>query len=273
MSEETNVEQEQETQGTSENFLDSLPEDLRGEPSLQDIKDLGSLAKGYVHAQKMTGADKVVLPSANASDEEMGEFYNKLGRPEQADGYEVPTENMPQVDLDKDLLGGFFEEAHRVGLNKQQAAALVRWQAQQTESYMSDAVQQQESGLEEAQAKMRKEFGAAYDQKMEMATTALKQFGGEELVNLLNSTGLGNEPAVIKAFANVGKAIANDEIIGGGGRQGFLMSPSEAKQAIADRKKDPNFMKSYQERDAMGHKEAVSEMQKLFATAYPTGDA
>lgn len=272
MSEETNVEQEQDSQGTSENFLDSLPEELRTEPSLHDIKDVGSLAKGYVHAQKMVGADKIVVPGNDASDEEMGAFYNKLGRPEQPDGYEVPTENMPKIDIDKDVLGGFFEEAHRVGLSKQQAAALVRWQAQQTDSYLSDSIQQQELGLEEATSKMQKEFGGAYEQKMEMATTALKQFGGEELVELLNSTGLGNEPAVIKAFANVGKAIANDEIIGGGGRQGFLMSPSEAKQAIAEKKKDPNFMKSYQERDATGHKDAVLEMQKLFATAYPTGE-
>jgi len=71
----------------------------------------------------------------------------------------------------------------------------------------------------------------------------------------------------------VGKAIANDEIVGGGGRQGFLMSPSEAKQEIAQKKQDPNFMKAYQERDHVGHKEAVADMQKLFASAYPAEEA
>ena len=37
-------------------FLDSLPEDLRNEPSLRLFSDPASLAKSYVHAQRMIGA-------------------------------------------------------------------------------------------------------------------------------------------------------------------------------------------------------------------------
>ncbi|MEW9503600.1 hypothetical protein, partial [Jeotgalibacillus marinus] len=33
-------------------FLDSLPEDLRMEPSLRNFTDPASLAKSYVHAQR-----------------------------------------------------------------------------------------------------------------------------------------------------------------------------------------------------------------------------
>ncbi len=40
-------------------FLDSLPEDLRGEPSLRTFTDPASLAKSYVNAQRMIGADKI----------------------------------------------------------------------------------------------------------------------------------------------------------------------------------------------------------------------
>ena len=259
-------------QVASEDWRSTIPEDLRNDPSLADIQDVSSLAKGYVHAQHMIGSDKVAIPAKDASEEVMSEFYNKLGRPETAKGYEMPTENMPEVPISEELSGAFFEEAHRIGLNGQQAAALIRWQAEQAEQGLVQGQQNHEMALEKASDSMRKEFGKAYDEKMDMAKGAAKQFGGDELMALLDSTGLGNEPALIKAFANIGKAIASDEIIGGGGRQGFMVSPSEAKTQISQLKRDPDFMKSYQDSGSIGHVEAAAEMNKLFNLAHPTTD-
>ena len=60
MSEEvqTTVAEEQQTPTQSATtteaparFIDSLAEDIRNEPSLQNIQDVDQLAKGYVHAQ------------------------------------------------------------------------------------------------------------------------------------------------------------------------------------------------------------------------------
>jgi hypothetical protein len=48
-------------------FLDSLPEDLRGEPSLRNFNDVGALAKSYTHAQRMIGGDKIGKPSQSAT--------------------------------------------------------------------------------------------------------------------------------------------------------------------------------------------------------------
>lgn len=259
-------------QGASEDWRSAIPEDLQNDPSLADIKDIAGLAKSYVHAQHMIGSDKVVVPSKDAPQEEKDAFFNKLGRPDTHEGYELPTENMPDIKLDDGLMNQFFQEAHRIGLNKQQAAALVRWQAQAAQEGSEAGVIEMESHLAQAQEAMRKEFGNAYEQNLDMAQQAAKQFGGEELIELLNSTGLGNEPAVIKAFANIGKAISNDEVIGGGGRQSFVLSPAEAKKAISEKKRDPNFMKAYEDRSAQGHADAVAEMGDLFKVAYPSDE-
>ena len=264
--------EEIENQVASEDWRSSIPEDLQNDPSLADIQDVAGLAKGYVHAQHMIGADKVALPGRDATQEELDNFYNKLGRPESSDGYETPTENMPEVPLNDELQKQFFDEAHRIGLNKTQAAALIRWQAQQVESHQIAQQDNQEAELQHAEETMRKEFGKAYTEKMDMAINAAKEFGGEELLEVLNSTGLGNNPAIIRAFANIGKAVANDEIIGGGGRQGFMMSPSEAKAQIANMKRDPNFMASYTDNGHIAHKESVQEMARLFELAYPSDE-
>ena len=66
----------------SSDWLDSIEESLKTEPSLSDIKDVNSLAKSYVHAQKMIGADKIVMPNDKSTDDEWNDFYEKLGRPE-----------------------------------------------------------------------------------------------------------------------------------------------------------------------------------------------
>ena len=269
MSEET---PQVEDQVASEDWRTAIPEDLQNDPSLADIQDISSLAKGYVHAQRMIGTDKVSVPTSQASQEELDTFYNKLGRPETPQGYEAPTENMPDLPVNEEVRNQFYEEAHRIGLNKQQTAALLRWEAESTKGRMDAHVQSSEMELEKAQDTMRREFGAAYEEKMNMAQNAAKEFGGDELVNLLDSTGLGNNPAVIKAFANIGKAIMNDEIIGGGGRQGFMMSPGEAKSQIGGLKRDPNFMQAYQDTGNAGHAEAVKEMGRLFELAHPNID-
>lgn len=270
MSEETN--EETVEQVASSDWRESIPEDLRSDPSLADVSSVAELAKMTVHAQRMIGADKVVLPGRDAPQEVIDEFYNKLGRPDTPDGYEVPTENMPNLPYDEDVQREFFKEAHRIGLNKQQAAAITRWQADRVQTMMEESGQANEEAYQNATDTMRKEFGKAFDEKMDMAKSAARQFGGDELMDFLDKTGLGNAPAVIRAFANIGKAVANDEIIGGGGRQGFIMSPSEAKSQIASLKRDPNFMKAYTDTSSAGHIDAVQEMGKLFETAHPDSD-
>ena len=261
-----------ENQVASEDWRSAIPEDLQNDPSLADIQDVGALAKGYVHAQRMVGSDKVAIPGANAEQTEIDAFYNKLGRPDTPQGYESPTENMPDLPVNEEVRGKFYEEAHRIGLNNQQAAALLRWEAERTQSAMAEHSQNAEIALEKAQDAMRKEFGQAFDEKMNMAKNAAEEFGGAELIELLDKTGLGNEPAVIKAFANIGKAIANDEVIGGGGRQGFMLSPSEAKSQIGALKRDPNFMTAYTDTGNPGHRDAVAEMGRLFSLAHPSDE-
>lgn len=51
-----------------------------------------------------------------------------------------------------------------------------------------------------------------------VARKALEAFGTPELKDVLNSTGFGNHPAVIKAFYKIGKAISEDRFVTGGAK-------------------------------------------------------
>lgn len=52
--------------------------------------------------------------------------------------------------------------------------------------------------------------GAQFDANVQTAQRAMARFASPELKDLLNTTGLGNHPALLKLFVNVGKQIRED---------------------------------------------------------------
>ena len=77
-------------------FLESLPEEIRNEPRLRTFTDPGTLAKSYVSAQRMIGADKVAIPGSSATADDWREVYTRLGAPTEASQYEL-GKNIPLV--------------------------------------------------------------------------------------------------------------------------------------------------------------------------------
>lgn len=253
----------------STDWRSGLSEDLASHSAIKDIASIEDLAKSAIHAQQMVGADKIAVPGKDADAQAWEDVYNKLGRPEKAGDYELPQENVPSLEDQGAQLEEFKGEAHRLGLNKQQFAGLVRFMAEKGQQGSEAAQANMTEMQKQAVATLQQEFGAAYDQNLNLAKSAVEQFGGEELKAVLNQTGLGNNPELVKAFARIGKMVASDEIIGKGGRESFVMSPGEAQEAIMQKKLDVEFMAAYTQNHHPGHMAAVEEMQNLFELANP----
>ena len=66
------------TQSVAEDWRSTIPEEIRGHKSLEHIQDVGALAKSYVNAQSMIGADKIAIPGKHATDDDWGEVYRRL---------------------------------------------------------------------------------------------------------------------------------------------------------------------------------------------------
>lgn len=61
-----------------------------------------------------------------------------------------------------------------------------------------------------------KEFGGdAYQENMAVAKKTIDTFGSPELVSLLNSTGMGNHPEVVRLAFKIGKALSEDTFVKG----------------------------------------------------------
>ena len=257
-------------------FAETLPADIRGEASFRDIKDLDGLARSYLNAAKMVGLDKSRLVAIPGPDDKDGwdKVYAAIGRPEAADKYQFKAPTLPEgLKVDEKLQTAFAGKAHELGITQRQAAGLYEWW---NAARAGEFTQAQETGKQRQADAMKalkedKDFGgAAFDQNLDLARRGLAHYAGEELVAELERSGLGDHPALIKAFAKLGRQAQEDGVLGkGAGGAAAQKSPAEAQQEIAALRNDDQFMKAYGKKSAPGHAEAIEKMARLYEQAYP----
>ncbi|HCJ7329979.1 TPA: peptidase [Enterobacter hormaechei subsp. xiangfangensis] len=127
-------------------------------------------------------------------------------------------------ELDTAALEQFEPIARELNLNNEQAQKMVDLygtkilpmvQKQQAESWQKTTEQWA------ADVKADKEIGGdKLTANLSAAQRALEQFGDQELKEYLDTTGLGNHPALVKAFIKVGKAMSEDKVVTGGHESG-----------------------------------------------------
>ena len=249
-------------------WRDSLSEDLRSDPALASYNDVESLAKSHINAQKMIG-NNVGVPGKDASDEEWGEFYAKTGRPDDPDGYQLtPVEGQERLAISPESMTGFRAEAHRLGLSQRQADGLMQFYLKEQigalDGYEQRTAGEQAQGLES----LKQEWGGAYEEKIGFAREAAQAFGDDSLVALLDDTGYGNHPVIIKTFEKIGRAMKDDQLYGSGQPAGgHKLTPAEAKDEIGKLHIDSEFMAAYTDRDNAGHEAAMAKMTELHRAA------
>lgn len=249
-------------------WRDSLPEDLRGDDSISHIKSVEELVKTNKSAQAALGHDRTRIPTESSTPEEWKEFYGKVGRPKESKDYNLAASEKVSEEnrLPAEVISGYAEEAHRLGLNTKQASELLGWYEQTTVQGSDKMNQVIESGKLEAQNKLKSEWGEAYDQKIELARAASRA-GGEDFVAALDESGAGNDPRVIKFLAEkVGAMMGEDRMVGVA-RTNMKLTPEQAGQKMAELRRDPDFMKQYTRGYEPGHKEAVEQMRKLYVAS------
>ena len=247
-----------------------LPEDIRNDPSLADIKDVGSMAKSYINGQKLIGKNRIALPGEGATDEEISSFHSQLGRPEKADGYQFgdrPT--LPEgMEYDEGFETQFKDLSYKAGLTPTQAKAIYDGYHEYIGKKAELSGESDGQKAAEWVTGLKKEFGKAYDERIDLAKRAVDSYGDDGLKQWLQSTGNGNNPMFVKLFAKIGEGLAEGATDAAQARS-FVMTPQQAQQEIARYNRDQTFMTAYTSGDHVGHREAVAKMDGLYKLAYP----
>jgi hypothetical protein len=196
-----------------EKWFDNLPEQYH--EGISKFKSQEDLAKSYLNLEK-SASSKVKIPGDEASDEDWGKFYNKLGRPEKADEYSVDIEN-----TNEDFVKAFKGMSHSANLSRKQFEKI----ATGLYEYESNQIEAAKAAREKAQTETLEKLGAEVGGKEkldEVISTAVaavdeieKKHGLTGLKEYFDESGHGDNPLMIKLFSFIGQNILSDTLVKG----------------------------------------------------------
>ena len=245
----------------------NLPAEVQG--VVGRFKNVDELAKGYVESQKHL-SQKGALQKPTTP-EGWAETLTQLGMPQDIEGYDLKAMAAAQG-ATAETQAHVKNMAHKVGLLPPQAEALMRTlhedHKQAQAALREDIAQKRQVG----EQTLRHDWGEEYQKKLNTAQRAIeyvdKRSGAEvgTLRKVLDGSGLGDNPDIIRAFAAVGEALADAPVHGvAGSASAFsLDSPEGALRKLNALQKDPEFQKRF----TAGDPQAIEERQRLYEQAY-----
>lgn len=244
------------------NFRDHIDESIRNDPSLSSYKDVTGMAKSLINAQKMIGADKIAIPGNWATEEDWSQVYSKLGRPDDATGYNIATNDIMQ-DNDVDW---FKDVAHKVGLNTQQAETLFSEYTTLISDLQSQGVTDLTNLSNEREGELRKEWGNNFEARIDGANNVVSEFApeGSGILDIELSDGslLGDHPDFVRMTANVAEFMSSklgeDTFSGRDNEPGMSAADVQVEMAKLTQQNSPYWIKDHPDHDA-----AVQEVMRL----------
>lgn len=176
-------------------------------------------------------APAAAAPAANSEPAKDGEPA-KADEPKAEGAPEAYEFKMPEgYQLNEELAGEFGNWAKELGLpqDKAQVAAdlgvklVEQALTKQQEAYAAQVADWRK------QTETDKEIGGpALAENLSFAARAIDTFA-PELREVFDQTGMGNHPALVKAFIRIGKAVSEDQLVGGA-RQSAAAETDPAKK-------------------------------------------
>ena len=240
-------------------FQSLIPAEYKNEKALQNFQDMDGFVKSFLHSQRLVGTEKINILNKFATDEDWNAVYEKLGKPKSPDGYKY---NLPKESkLDDDSLKAFSATAHQLGLLPKQAEGIINYYNELANASEVDTNAKAETARAETEKTLRKEYGSSYKHRIHAAKNLASSTLGNDFLNstiLQDGSKLGDNPIVVKAFAELASQISEDTMVKG--EAPAYMSLKEINKQIAALQQPGS---AYFDKRHPNHDDAVSEMQTL----------
>lgn len=157
--------------------------------------------------------------AGDAAQPEAGTAENQ--QPSEAAAVDAPPEEYvftaPEgMEYDAETMGVYAEAAREAGLSQEKADLILGKLAPHMAEKQAQALAQAREDWA-ASAKADKEYGGEkLAESLGTAKKALDAFGTPELQTLLNESGLGNHPEIIRFMVRAGRAISQDTFVPAG---------------------------------------------------------
>lgn len=257
----------QGTGAAATDWTTGLRDEHRGFIQNKQFKSPADLAESYFNLEKLhsAGPERTVLIPKEESDEAAwNAAYDKFGRPVNPEGYGLET---PKEGGNPEFTKWAAENFHRLGLNEKQAKGLLDAFHGQAQARAEGSKQALVKATQDAEASLKKEWGAAYEENRTVARQAAKQFGLDLAVLDKIESGAGAVGA-IKFLNTIGKRLGEASFVSGQGASANgngPLEPAAAKAQINQLMQDKGFQDKIRNRDS----DALSKWQRLNQWAAP----
>lgn len=244
----------------TESWRSTLPEDLRENPTLKDLPDVATLAKSYVETKSLVGSS-IRPPGPDAAPEARKEFLAKLQKAAPELVY-LPSDEKARAEVEGQLWSALGRPADEkayslegvppeLGLDEAQARKVAKemgYTVSQFKKLLAVEVENRQKALEAHKAgygELKKELGAAYDERVAQAAAAFEKITGNKDAADAIRTGRATA-ADVRTWAAVAKAIGGEtNVVGqqGAGASGRL-TPEEARLQLAELRGNPEYFNS-----------------------------
>lgn len=191
--------------------------------------------------------------------DDVNRIYTKLGRPESPDKYDL-SGIVPDT-YNQDVLEQFKQKAHETGMSQEGVRKMAEW-------YKEVEVKQHEA-INKARAiqddqhimTLKTELGANFDAEVRNARKALDAYTDKAFKQYMDESGLGNHPALVKAFAKIGRELSEDRLVQSDTATRLAKNDELRKSEILRLRGNKEFMEKYRR----GEPTAVQRLNSLYS--------
>ena len=252
-------------------WRDGFGAEIKDHPALADFADLNAMGESCIATKEMVGRKGIILPKPDDAGD-LARFRTEIGVPATADEYELGDFKPPEgVPWSGDFQKAMLNRLHTIGIPDGQIREILDAHAEESGVQYAALTKTAAQGQEHGIAKLKEELGMDYDASRKLAKRSFTAAAGEnadELMHIVlpDGTHLGDHPAFVKTFINIGKqyqeAGLHGEKFSGGG---FTLTPEAAMAEIAVLENNP----AWGDADNPEHDMAMSKMNDLYKQAYP----
>jgi hypothetical protein len=184
-------------------------------------------------------------------------LYGKLGRPNEAAGYEVPEIKYGADGkvLDQgEYVEDFRQFAHENNITGSQFKKMLTWFGERTVNNLEAAAENRDKLMGE----LRTQWGDATDARISRVEQLVKDQGGEEAVAALGN--LANNPVVLNMLDKMADAMMEENSLGNMGPAGDAATRQSIEDDIATLKNNEAFL----DRKHADHERTVKRVDALY---------
>lgn len=205
-------------------FMDADDGSGSGGSEGESLASEGTGSEGEGTGSEGEKNDSLATEGAEEGTEE-GEGESPTGAPEEYEAFTLPE----GFELDEKVNADFVEVVRELNLTQDQSQKIVDLYAGMVEQNKAEADEMVNGWREEA-ANDPEIGGEKFQENLGVARTAVKQFGDNTFRDMLNTTGVGNHPAMLKFLHRVGKELQEGTADTGQGDSGTGNSKTLAEK-------------------------------------------